>query len=106
MKLRLCSRGDLPTCEVRRFELADGRAVALYHLEDGFFATDDLCTHGEASLADGEIEDGRIVCPYHLGAFDIRTGKATDAPCHIPLKTYPVVEIDGELFVEGEKVEG
>jgi nitrite reductase/ring-hydroxylating ferredoxin subunit len=104
MNVRLCPKANLPLFEVRRVELADGRALAVYRLEDGFFATDDLCTHGNAQLSEGEIEDGQIVCPYHLGAFDIRTGEASAAPCHIPLRTYRVSEVDGELFVDGETV--
>jgi nitrite reductase/ring-hydroxylating ferredoxin subunit len=106
MKVRLCAAAELPLGEVRRCELADGRALALYRLEDGVFATDDLCTHGAANLSDGEIEDGNIVCPYHLGAFDIRTGEATAAPCQKALRSYRVVEADGALFVEGETVGG
>ena len=37
--------------------------------------TDDICTHGNASSSEGEIEEGKVYCPFHDGAFDIRTGK-------------------------------
>jgi len=104
MSIRLCPASDVPLCEVRRVELADGREIAIYHLDDGFHATDDLCSHGEAFLSDGEIEDGQIVCPYHMGAFDIRTGEATMAPCHIPIRSYRVTEDGGELFIESVDV--
>lgn len=104
MSIRLCRASDVPSCEVRRVELEDGRNIALYHLDDGFFATDDLCSHGEAFLSDGEIEDDQIICPYHMGAFDIRTGEATMAPCHISIRTYRVVEDGDELFIEGADV--
>lgn len=100
MSVRLCPKYLVPSQEVRGFELEDGRAVAVYHLEDGFYATDDVCTHGEALLSDGEIEDGQIFCPYHMGAFDIRTGEATVAPCHIAIRTYLVIERDEELLLE------
>ncbi len=37
------------------------------------------------------IENGEIVCPYHMGRFDIRTGEATGAPCSIAIRTYNVM---------------
>ena len=64
-----------------------------------YFATDDTCTHGNASMAEGDIDGSEVYCPFHMGAFDIRTGEATVAPCSVPLKTYEVVIEDGYLFI-------
>ncbi|GAD50192.1 putative 2Fe-2S ferredoxin [Caenibius tardaugens NBRC 16725] len=96
---RLCASSDVPEGEVFQVDLGDGRVLAVYRFEDAVFATDDLCSHGDASLADGEIEDGKIVCPYHLGSFCIKTGEPTGAPCSVPIKTYQVEEIDGEIML-------
>lgn len=63
--------------------------VALYRAEGQFYATSVMCTHGQASLADGYLEGFQIECPLHQGLFDIRTGAATAAPCVDPIKTYP-----------------
>jgi nitrite reductase/ring-hydroxylating ferredoxin subunit len=97
---RLCATSDIAAGEVIRFELPNGIAVAAFNLGGDYFVTDDLCTHGEASLADGEIEDGNIICPFHLGAFCIRTGVATAAPCLEPLRTYPVTIADDALLID------
>ncbi len=69
--------------------------LALYCLEGEFYATDDRCTHQEASLSDGYVQDGTIECPRHQGLFDILTGKALAAPASEDLRTYPV-RIEGE----------
>ena len=69
--------------------------LALYRLEGEFYATDDRCTHQEASLSDGYVQDGTIECPRHQGFFDILTGKALAAPASEDLRTYPV-RIEGE----------
>lgn len=69
--------------------------VALVRLDDAFFVIDDTCTHGDASLADGEIANGEIECPFHSGCFDIRTGAATAFPCTKALTVYPV-RVDGD----------
>lgn len=100
--MKLCNVADFEPDEPLQVELADGRVLAVYQLDDGFYATDDLCSHGEASLAEGEIEDGEVICPFHLGAFDIRTGEPTQAPCTIAIKTYPVREQDGVVYLVDE----
>jgi nitrite reductase/ring-hydroxylating ferredoxin subunit len=73
----------------------DGRAVALYRVGDAFYATDDVCSHMEASLSEGR-QDGYIVtCPRHGGQFDIRNGAAVRLPPVAPIETFPV-EIRGD----------
>ena len=73
--------------------------IALCRLGDHYHALADLCTHGLASLSDGEIEDGQIFCPFHGGAFDIATGKPTERPCTIPLKTFEIEVTDGVVYL-------
>jgi 3-phenylpropionate/trans-cinnamate dioxygenase ferredoxin component len=74
--------------------------VAVFRLEDGFFATDDTCTHALSSLAEGYIEDGTVECEFHFAKFDIRTGKALTPPAVIALATYPVAVRDGIVYVD------
>ena len=101
----------MPTVAVlQASELAEGavRAVlvpgyppiAVYNLGGIFFATDDTCTHGHASLAEGDIEGDEIICPFHEGSFDIRSGEAVGPPCLEPIRSYPVSVVDGSIHVE------
>ena len=71
-----------------------GHDIALYSVDGTVYATDNLCTHGNARLCDGFIEGLEIECPFHQGRFDLRTGQPTCAPATEPLKTWPV-KIDG-----------
>ena len=71
-----------------------GKSIALYQVEDTVFATDNICTHGNARLCDGFLEGHEIECPLHQGKFDIRNGKAMCAPLTEDIKTYPV-KIEG-----------
>ena len=75
-------------------------AVALYRAEDEYYASELVCTHGQASLADGYLEDFLIECPLHQGTFDIRTGEPVGAPCTIPVRTFPVKIENGVIHVE------
>jgi 3-phenylpropionate/trans-cinnamate dioxygenase ferredoxin subunit len=74
--------------------------VAVFRLDDGFFATDDTCTHALSSLAEGYIEDGTVECEFHFARFDIRSGKALTPPAVTPLVTYPVAVRDGIVYVD------
>ncbi len=85
--------------EVAGFFVA-GVAVAIYHVDGAFFATADLCTHGQARLSEGYLEDGRIECPLHQGLFDVRTGKALTAPCSVPVQIFPVKLEDGHVYID------
>ena len=77
----------------------DGTSVALYRIGDAIYATEGKCTHAEALLADGWVEDGEIECPLHQARFDIRTGKALCEPAIEDLRTYAVkVEAGGVLI--------
>jgi naphthalene 1,2-dioxygenase ferredoxin component len=74
--------------------LVQGRDVAIFRTGDAVYATDNLCTHGQARLCDGFVEGQEIECPLHQGRFDLRTGEPTCAPVVEAVKTYPV-RIDG-----------
>jgi len=70
--------------------------VAIVRTDDGeFYAIDDLCTHGEVSLSEGEVSGCFVECWAHGSRFDVRTGEPEDLPAIFPVKTYPV-RIDGE----------
>lgn len=57
-----------------------GKPLALFLLDGSYYAMHDLCTHGNAQLSDGWIEDGCVECPLHQGKICIRTGEPMSAP--------------------------
>jgi len=98
-KVKACEVNELAVGSVTQVALPDGALVALYRLEDGFFATDDVCSHGAAYLSEGDVEDGNIVCPFHGGTFDIKTGDPTGAPCVVPIRTFSVIVEDDTVYI-------
>lgn len=98
-KIPLFNAHELRPGEIRRVELEGLEPIAIYNLGGEFRATDDTCTHGAASLAEGDIVGDCIVCPYHRGSFDIRSGEARVEPCWAPLKTYPVEIQSGIVYL-------
>ncbi|MBA3271140.1 MAG: Rieske 2Fe-2S domain-containing protein [Acidobacteria bacterium] len=57
-----------------RFALVSGRHVAIFRLDDGFFAIDNLCLHQAGPLCDGPVEGHVVTCPWHGWSYDIRSG--------------------------------
>jgi 3-phenylpropionate/trans-cinnamate dioxygenase ferredoxin subunit len=95
-----CDAEDIEDEDVIRVELA-GRAIAIYRSpESTFHATDGLCTHERAELADGLVMGDLIECPKHNGRFNYKTGKAKRAPARVDLCTYPVKLDAGKVFVK------
>jgi nitrite reductase/ring-hydroxylating ferredoxin subunit len=99
-QVRACAAADLKDGDVRRIDPPNQPPIAVYRLGDAFYATDDTCTHGAASLSDGFVENGEVECPYHLGRFDVRTGEPTLHPCTVALRTYPVMVEGNTVYVD------
>jgi 3-phenylpropionate/trans-cinnamate dioxygenase ferredoxin component len=78
--------------------------IAVYRLNDGFYATEDTCSHAQSSLSAGDVdlEECTVECPYHASLFDIRNGMPLSPPASKPVKTYPVKVVGEEVFVEVE----
>ncbi len=101
----VCSTADVPENSAKRVEIGNS-VLAVYNIEGSFYATDDECTHGAASLADGILDGDVIECTMHFGAFNAKTGEVVAAPCSIPLRTYKVEVRDGQVFVDMDKEAG
>jgi nitrite reductase/ring-hydroxylating ferredoxin subunit len=93
--VRATGKGDVKEGSVKAVFLG-AHKLAIYHLPGGEYrATDNLCTHDEAYLSDGWMEDGCIECPLHAAKFDIRTGKALSAPADKAVAVFPV-KLEGD----------
>ncbi len=98
--LEVCEVTALVNEDVLRFD-HEQRTYALYRGGDGkYYATDGLCTHGNAHLADGMVKGTIIECAKHNGRFDFRDGSPQRLPVCVGLKTYPVRERDGKIEVD------
>ena len=74
-------RGALVEC--------DGLAIALFNAGGGrIYATSPVCPHEAGPLADGWIEDGAVVCPWHGFDFDLGTGACRVDP-GLAVSVYP-----------------
>jgi nitrite reductase/ring-hydroxylating ferredoxin subunit len=98
-RIELCSTDEVTPGAALRVE-TEGLTLAVFNVSGQFFVTDDLCTHGPGSLSEGYLEDDVIECNFHNGQFNVRTGEVVSPPCMVPIKTYPVMVVDGKVTIE------
>jgi 3-phenylpropionate/trans-cinnamate dioxygenase ferredoxin subunit len=88
---------DLPSGRMSCVEV-EGRRLLLANVDGTFYATDDTCTHEDASLSSGSLHGDYVKCPLHGSRFSLRTGEPVEEPADEPVNCYPVrVEGDSVL---------
>lgn len=92
------SAGDLAPGSMRRADIG-GRRILLANVGGRLYATDDTCTHEDASLSRGSLEGALVKCPLHGSRFNVCTGQALEEPAEDSLRTYPVRVEAGRILV-------
>ena len=99
-----CALEDVPSAEALAVTIGEWD-VAVARDGDEVYALQDLCSHAEVALSEGEVatSDGgcQIECWLHGSMFDLRTGKPTNLPATDPVATFPVEirDVDGSATV-------
>lgn len=101
----LCAEADIAVGQASRFAVASGTGtrveVAVVRDDEGtLHAISDVCSHGQVSLSDGDVEGCTIECWLHGSQFDLRTGAPTGLPATKPVPVYPLTIVDGQVFVD------
>ncbi|MCZ2818207.1 Rieske (2Fe-2S) protein [Modestobacter sp. VKM Ac-2984] len=108
---RVCALSEVPEDGSLRVELAD-IDVAVVQLDGEIYAIQDVCSHADVPLTDGDVDDvdgaPTIECALHGSCFDLRTGQPTNLPATEPVPVYPVrvegddvlVDVDAPLALQ------
>jgi len=93
---------DLPEGE-RKVVVTEAGKIAVFHLPDGYYAIEDICTHDGGELASGSMEGDEIICPRHGARFCVRDGRALTPPAYEDVDTFAVRISDGlvQIDIEG-----
>lgn len=70
---------ELPPGAGRTVRAGD-RDLAVWNDGGRFFAIDDGCPHQGASLGEGTLHNGRVICPWHSWIFELATGECRGVP--------------------------
>jgi nitrite reductase (NADH) small subunit len=71
---------------------------AICHVGGEVRALSGVCPHRGGPLGQGQIHEGRVVCPYHLWEFDCRTGEYDYDPAQ-RVETFEVRVEDGQILL-------
>lgn len=77
----------------------NGELVVVFHVDGQFSCLDDVCTHDDGPLGEGQLEGCTIACPRHGAKFDIRTGAALSMPATRATVCHEVKVEDGAIWV-------
>ena len=95
----IATTSDIEPGKVKVYE-AGGKQIAVCNVDGTFYAIDDICTHDNGPLAEGELLGDQIECPRHGALFDVKTGKALTLPAVQPVCSYPVQVEGDDIMVE------
>jgi len=94
--LKICSKRDLPSAGQAKEFSVGARTLCIANIGGVIRALDNECPHHGGPLAEGMIEDGKVVCPWHAWAFDPATGATNNSQERVAV--YPVT-IEGEAVL-------
>lgn len=77
---------------------AGEQEVALFHCDDGFYATQAKCLHMGGPVGRGKLEGCVVACPWHGWQYDVRDGRC-DTFSSKSVATYPVRVDEEGVFV-------
>ena len=100
-KLNL-KKQDLKEGAVSEAESAS-KKFAVVMQEGKVYVLSGECTHEGGPLGQGSMDKGELICPWHSGAFNVTTGKASEnTPWATDATTYQarVDEASGEIFID------
>jgi 3-phenylpropionate/trans-cinnamate dioxygenase ferredoxin subunit len=106
----VAERDDLEPGEAMRLELdgPDGSLVevALVRAENGeYYAISDICSHGQVSLSEGEVDGTSIECWLHGSTFSLLTGEPESLPAVRPVPTYPVTYDGDQVLIDIDPID-
>jgi Na(+)-translocating NADH:ubiquinone oxidoreductase F subunit len=100
----ICSEIQLRKGDVSRFDLNE-HTFAIYKTgKNNIYATDGMCTHGNAHLATGLIVGEEIECAKHNGRFHLKSGKPARMPVCLDIVVYPTKVENGKVYVDLSKL--
>jgi len=73
--------------------------VALFSVNGQLYCIEDVCTHDDGPLAEGDLDGYAIACPRHGAKFDIRDGKVLSMPAVKPVPSYEVKVEGNDIYI-------
>ena len=99
---KVCAVDEVPGDEALAVTIGD-LELAITRDGEEIFAVQNVCSHAEVALSEGEVADGTVECWLHGSCFDLRTGKPTHLPATEPVATFAVEVRGGDVYVDASE---
>lgn len=91
--VKVAALDELPPGTMKAVEMA-GETIALANVDGTIYAFGNSCTHVGGPLAEGVLQEGMVVCPWHGSTFNPQTGEPINPPATQNIPTYQV-QVEG-----------
>ena len=95
---RLCLLDDLPEGAGKEF-LVSGKIVAVFRLEQQVFALDGMCAHQGGPIAQGQVQNNCVTCPWHGWQYNLHNGNNLLTGKQM-LATYQTAMVGDEIWID------
>ena len=95
---RALPEAELGEGEMKRVTIADV-PVLLVRQDGQIHALEEMCAHLGGPLAEGTLEQGCVVCPWHGSRFRLADGSLVNGPSTFPQPVYETRVLDGMIEV-------
>ena len=89
---------ELPENTLKRVEV-EGVPVLLVRQGSKIYALDEVCSHLGGPLAEGQLVDCSVVCPWHSSRFALEDGRVLDGPATFRQHRFETRVRDGQIEV-------
>ena len=96
--VKVAAASALPPGQVMEAEV-NGNTYAVCNVAGELRAFDGVCPHAGGPLGQGNIEDGRLICPWHAWEYDGLTG-VNDYDESVKLASFPVKVEAGDILID------
>jgi len=97
--VKLTAESELPALNTAKEFPCGDKTVCVANVNGTVTAMENICLHRGGPLGQGEIENGKIVCPWHGWEWDPGTGQATHN-AKAKLAVYPLKLENGDVLIE------
>ncbi|MEO8428227.1 MAG: non-heme iron oxygenase ferredoxin subunit [Verrucomicrobiota bacterium] len=97
--VKITETKDLTDGKAAAFDV-EGQRIAVFNVGGTFYAIEDTCPHEGGPLSEGQVDGGKVICPWHDAAFDLKTGEVLAPPAFEGVKSYKVVVEGNDVKIE------
>ena len=98
--VKVCEISELEADKPFPVDIDDDLTVAVVLHGEKIYAIEDMCSHGNVPLSEGDVVDDTIECYLHGSTFDLATGRALNLPATAPVRVFPCSTDGDDVLID------